>query len=272
MPDLPVELVEKILGSDGLDRETLASATLLCKDVRLIAQRLLFHTLRLTFFANTDLALARLSNLIAPPRLISYARVLTITFSLGDHGWLEWAQTHNALLTATLELVEKQAENIQSLEIINGTGTVFGSHKDLAIAKRVVACMETLVRSPSLRDLLLRSASVDLLRYCTPSLKHLDVNFEYEVQPQDVRTVWDMVGRTVPIRLESLESHWSLAVPPERLSLHNYLLDPRCLIDLSSLKRLVMEIIRPSIWKEDEALLGRCSQSVEILDIRCFRA
>ncbi|KAH6906182.1 hypothetical protein BKA70DRAFT_1564538 [Coprinopsis sp. MPI-PUGE-AT-0042] len=252
MPDVPVEVIEKIIENVETDPETLASASLLCKGLQLISQRLLFHTLHLTLFCNTDFAVARLKNLLASSRLISY--------------WLEWTQIHNALLVATLELLENRSKDIRYLSISNKSRRF----RNLAISQRSVACIETLAQSPFLHTLTLCSASVELLRFCGSSLKHLIVTSESDIENCDVKTIWEPMKRTTPIILESFESHYSLRPPSDILIAQDYLLHPRSMVHLGSLKRLVLSIFRGPLWDVHDGLVDQCCHSLESLDIRCI--
>ncbi|KAH6906183.1 hypothetical protein BKA70DRAFT_1290932 [Coprinopsis sp. MPI-PUGE-AT-0042] len=240
--------------------------------LRSLSQRLLFRVFCLSLFFSNDFTIYRLSNLLSCPRLVSYIRDvrLSIVFRSEDRDWLRWVEANSTLLLASFQMLEEISENIQTLSISSGIEVVFSDPTHLEIAKRAAACMEMLAQSPALRSLELSFTAVEILRCCGPSLKHLAVSHEREVEPADVKSLWDTMKRTTPIVLETFDSHYNLGLPPSEMAIHNYLLDSRSLIDLGGLKHVAIRKSSVSLWTEDVQLLKACSESLETLQLGCI--
>lgn len=273
MPDLPLEVIGRVLAHLDSDTNTLAAGSLICRNLQSFSQRLLFRTFHLSLFFSNDLTIYRLSNLISCPRLVSYIRDvdLTIIFRADDRDWLEWIETNSTLLLGALQMLEGTSANIHSLSISSGFEVAFSDPTHLEIGKRVAACIEALAQSSSLHTLKLSFTPIDILRCCGPSLKHLVVSHEREVDEATTQSLWKTMKRTTPIILETFGSRHNLGLPPSKMGIHNYLLDSRSLIEVVGLKHFSIHKISTSLWTDDVQLLKASDQSLESLHIHCIR-
>ncbi|KAH6906133.1 hypothetical protein BKA70DRAFT_1290804, partial [Coprinopsis sp. MPI-PUGE-AT-0042] len=245
LPTIPREIIFEIIDCLEDDRTALKSTTLVCKIWQHHSQQLLFRTFELTVDPHGSETVRLLEELCSESaaRIMGYIEGLFLGFIPGfQDDNRTWLLSHGELLARVLKTLP--LDRLTDFTLEDGWVPFSVSQGDESRTLpylAVMRCIEDICAAPKLTTLTTIGdfPFEKLLPSCGPSLKHLCT---YHLGKSVLPQVLENQARATPIELEWLMMrHHSEGVDEEDeegVGLDDYILDPRSLVSLASLKVL----------------------------------
>ncbi|KAH6906151.1 hypothetical protein BKA70DRAFT_1430089 [Coprinopsis sp. MPI-PUGE-AT-0042] len=264
IPQVPPEIAFHTIDCLGGDDVSLKNASLVCQAWQYHSQQRLFRTLSLTVYPEGS-TIRRLEDLGSSVRIRAYVDCLVMRYYSQDvtNAWLDthgerFAQAVRMLPLATLSRFVLVGDWIR-YGFINGIMQT--------PSPEALRCIQDICAGPMLTTLSIwgRTPFLPLLSRCGPSLKEL---YTSKLPADCVNQDLSPLGREVAINLEVLHmnSNDSAPTPSHPISFYDYLLDPRALLSLKSLRFLEASGVNCFDQKLSR-ILAACAASVEDLEV-----
>ncbi|KAH6906136.1 hypothetical protein BKA70DRAFT_1402216 [Coprinopsis sp. MPI-PUGE-AT-0042] len=281
MQRVPVELIERIFNESlWEDVSTAKSASLVCRHLKNLGQRLAFRRLKLLIATGGDTGplIAKLEGLATHPILLSHVTDLDLEVLGRDKDCIAWMKQHVALLTSVLDLVQL-GHPLQRLCVSGQWGfrewmTCREGAPESGVFKKRLYQMAAI---PTIQSLDLIALPSIILHRRMPALKHLTTRCLFRSSRHDFRKAIDSPkdGATSSIStvlktlsIGGLLSSYSRGYTWDDF---DYLADAsNTNILLHALKEVSLLCHHHSNWEGARGILDKCRASLETLTFRCY--
>ncbi|KAH6906170.1 hypothetical protein BKA70DRAFT_1564528 [Coprinopsis sp. MPI-PUGE-AT-0042] len=180
----PTELILKVIENLEHELSTLKSFSLVCSNLQIAAQKVLFSKVKIILTAQD--AILRVRHLNSSPRLVSYIRSLQLSLSITIY-WRTmsvWANTHGPILLNFLQLIS--VDSVHSFSFIEDTSSLSLTseyHTDKPLINRsLFNAVGNICAGRSLRTLeLIAVLHAGILQRCGPSVKDVYVETPFHL-------------------------------------------------------------------------------------------